>query len=77
MKETTLYIIFLLMTVSEKIFITVTSFVFRCWVGYYSFGLFKPKNPRDEINDFFLSYTRKYGIQRRVFDEKIRRSENQ
>ena len=36
------------MTVSEKMFITVTSFVFGCL-----FELFKPKNPRDEINDFF------------------------
>ena len=52
------------MTVSEKMFITVTSLVFGCCVSYYSFELFKPKNPRDEINDFFLRYTRKYSIQR-------------
>ena len=64
------------MTVSEKMFITVTSFVFGCCVGYYLFELFKPKNPRDEINDFFYVILENIAFSV-VFDEKIRRSENQ
>ena len=59
------------MTVSEKMFITVTSFVFGCL-----FELFKPKNPRDEINDFFKVILENIAFSV-VFDEKIRRSENQ
>ena len=70
MKQTTLHVIILLLTMSEKMFIIISSFVFGYCIGYYSFELLKRRNPKDEINDFILSYTRKKGIQRRVFDKK-------
>ena len=71
MKQTTLYVIILLLAMSEKMFIIVISFVFGYCIGYYSFELLKRRNTKDKINDFILSYNRKNGIQRRVFDKKI------
>ena len=76
MKQTTLYVIILLLTMSEKTFIIVSSFVFGYCIGYYSFDLLKRRNPKDEIYHFILSYNRKNGIQRRVFDKKIGTSQN-
>ena len=61
---------------SEKMFIIVSSFMFGYCIGYYSFELVKHRNTKDEINDFILSYNRKNGIQRRVFDKKIGTSQN-
>ena len=57
-------------------FIIVSSFTFGCCIGYYSFEFVKSRNPKYQINDFILSYNRKNGIQHRVFDKKIGRSEN-
>ena len=71
MKQTTLYVIILLLAMSEKMFIIVSSFVFGYCIRYYSFELLKRRNTKDKINDFILSYNRKNGIQRRVFDKKI------
>ena len=71
MKQTTLSVIILLLTMSQKMFIIISSFVFGYCIGYYSFELLKRRNPKDEINDFILSYNRKKGIQRRVFDKKL------
>ena len=65
------------MTMSEKMFIAVSSFMFGYCMGYYSFELIKPKNLRDEIDNFILSYIEKNGSQRRIFDKKIGRSEYQ
>ena len=45
--------------------------MFGYCIGYYSFELLKRRNTKDKINDFILSYNRKNGIQRRVFDKKI------
>lgn len=56
-KTVLLYIIMLLLIiVSEKVFIFVCSFLFGYGIGYYSFNLLRPKRPKDEIIDFFLSY---------------------
>ena len=62
MKQTTLYVIILLLAMSEKMFIIVSSFMFGYCIGYYSFELVKHRNTKDEINDFILSYNRKNGI---------------
>ena len=51
--------------------------MFGYCMGYYSFELIKPKNLRDEIDNFILSYIEKNGSQRRIFDKKIGRSEYQ
>ena len=59
MKQTTVYIIFLLMVMSKKMFIIVSSFLFGYCPGYYSFELVKSKNQKYEIHDFFLSYNKK------------------
>ena len=58
MKQTTVYIIFLLMVVSEKMFIIVSSFLFGYCVGYYSFELVESRNWKFKIHDFFLSYNK-------------------
>ena len=36
-----------------------------------TFDVFKYKNRKHEIHDFFLSCDKKYGMQRRVFNEKM------
>ena len=56
MKQTTVYIIFLGMVMSEKMFIIVSSFLFGYCIGYYSLELVKSKNWKYEIHYFFLSY---------------------
>ena len=50
--------------------------MFGYCIGYYSFDLLKRRNPKDEIYHFILSYNRKNGIQRRVFDKKVGTSQN-
>ena len=60
----------------EKTFIILSRFVFGYCTGYYSFELFKRGNPKDEINEFILSYNRKNDIQHRFFDKKIGTSQN-
>ena len=61
------------MIMSERMFIIVGAFLF----GYYSFKFMKSKNRKHEIHEFFLSYNKKYGMQCRLFDEKIGRDKNQ
>ena len=46
-------VIILLMSLSEDMFIFISSFVFGYCVGYYSYNFFKPKT-FDEIIDFIL-----------------------
>ena len=77
MKQNNVYIIFLLMIMSERMFIIVGAFLFGYCLGYYSFELMKYKNRKHEIHEFFLSYNKKYGMQCRLFDEKIGRDKNQ
>ena len=77
MKQNCVYIFFLLMFMTERMFIIIGAFLFGYCLGYYSFDLIKYKNRKHEIHEFFLSYDKKYGMQRRVFDEKIGRNKNQ
>ena len=77
MKHYTAYVIFLLMGMSETMFIIVDAFLFGYCLGYYSFKIFKYKNKKNEINDFFSSYNKKYGVRYGSFDEKTRHNKNQ
>ena len=77
MKQNNVYIIFLLMIMPERMLIIVGAFLFGYFLGHYSFELMKSKNRKHEIHEFFLSYNKKYGVQCRLFDEKIRRDKNQ
>ena len=74
MKQNNVYIFFLLMIMSERMFIIVGAFLFGYCLGYYSFELMKYKNRKNEIHEFFNI---KYGMQCRLFDEKIGRDKNQ
>ena len=65
------------MFMTERMFIIIGAFLFGYCLGYYSFDLIKYKNRKHEIHEFFLSYDKKYGMQRRVFDKKIGRNKNQ
>ena len=76
MKQTTVYIIFLGMVMSEKMFIIVSSFLFGYCVGYYSFELVKSKNRKYETHGFFLSYNKKNGKQCRIPNKTIGGNEN-
>ena len=49
------------MIMSEKMFVVVDAFVFGYSLGYYSFEIFKYKNPAEEIHECFLRYKEKYG----------------
>ena len=55
-------VIIFLMSLSEDMFIFISSFVFGYCVGYYSHNFFKPKSVKDEIIDFILRYNIKHGI---------------
>ena len=50
------------MSLSEKLFIIASSFVFGYCIGYYSYNFFKLEKPKDKTNDFILRYNIKYGI---------------
>ena len=62
MKQKFILTIFFLMSLSEKLFIIASSFVFGYYIGYYSYNFFKLKKPKDEINIFILRYNVKHGI---------------
>ena len=64
------------MFMTEKMFITIGPFLFGYRLSYYSFDIFKYKNRKHEIHEFFLSYDKKYGMQHRVFNEKNERNKN-
>ena len=61
---------------SEKMFVIVSSFLFGYCIGYHSFELVKSKNRKFEIHDFFLSYNKRNGIQRRITNKKFGGNEN-
>ena len=44
------------MVMSERMFVIVGAFLFGYCLGYYSFEVFKYKNKKHEINEFFSSY---------------------
>ena len=58
-------------------FVIIGAFLCGYCLGCYSCDLLKYKNRKHEIHVFFFSYDKKYGMQRRVFDEKIGRNKNQ
>ena len=62
------------MILTERIFIIAGAFLFGYCLGYY---LFEYQNRKHEMHEFFLSYNKKYGVQCRLFDEKIRRDKIQ
>ena len=72
MRQNILYLIFIVMIMSEKMFVVVDAFVFGYSLGYYSFEIFKYKNPAEEIHECFLRYKEKYGSQCRRSYEKTR-----
>ena len=76
MKHYTAYVIFLLMGMSVRMFLIVGAFLFGYCFGYYPFEIFKYKK-KHEINEFFSSYNKKYGVQHGSLDEKTRRNKNQ
>ena len=65
------------MVMSERIFIIVGAFLFGYCLDCYSFEIFRYKNKKHEINEFFSSYNKKYSVQYGSFDEKTRRNKNQ
>ena len=77
MKQYIVYVIFLLMVMSERMFVIVGAFLFGYCLGYYSFEIFKLKNKKHEINEFFSSYNQKYGVQYGFFGKKTRQNMNQ
>ena len=77
MKQYTVYVTFLFMVMSERMFVIVGTFLFGYCLGYYSFEIFKYKNKKHEINEFFSSYNKKYGTQYGFFGERTRQNKNQ
>ena len=67
------FIVILLMSLSEDMFIFVSSFVFGYCVGYYSYDFFEAKSVKDEIIDFILRCNIKHGI----VNKKNRTNKNQ
>ena len=76
MRQNILYVIFIVMIMSENMFVVVGAFVFGYCLGYYSFELFKYKNRAEEIHQCFLRYKEKYGSQCRRSCEKTRRNQS-
>ena len=58
MKYSILFMVFMMM-MSERVFV-VGAFLFGCNLGYYLFEIFKYKNKKCEIDDFFSNYSKKY-----------------
>ena len=58
----------LLTSLSEDMFIFISSSVFAYCVGYYLYNFFKPKSVKDEIIDFIL----RYNVKHRIFNKKNR-----
>ena len=63
----------LLISLSEDMFIFISSFMFGYCVSYYTYNVFKPKSVKDEIIDFILRYNIKHGI----VNKKSRTNKNQ
>ena len=65
------------MAMSERMFVIVGTFLFGYCLCYYSFEIFKYKNKKHEINEFFSRCNKKYGMQYGFFGEKTRQNKNQ
>ena len=59
------------MTMSEILFIVVSSFVFGYGFGYSLFDLIKSKYQKYEIDEFYLCYNKQNGTQRRISKKKL------
>ena len=59
------------MTMSEILFIVVSSFVFGYGFGYSLFDLIKSKYQKYEIDEFYLYYNKQNGTQRRISKKKL------
>ena len=59
------------MTLSEKMFIVASSFVFGYGVGYSLFDLIKSKYQKYEIDKFYLCYNKPNGTQSRISKKKL------
>ena len=70
MKQNCILIIFLLLFMTERMFIIIGASFLGYFLGYYSFDIFRYKNRKHETDDFFSSYNKKYGMQHRIFDPK-------
>ena len=63
-------IILVLMFVSQSMFLIIAVFLCGYCFDYYSFEIFKYKNQKSDIIDFFSSYNKKYGSKHGSFDRK-------
>ena len=48
------------MSMTERMFIIIDNFLLSYCLAYYSFDVFKYKNQRHQIDDFFSSYNKRY-----------------
>ena len=65
------------MFVSQSMFMIVAAFLFGYCFGYYLFEIFKYKNQKDDIIDFFFSsYNKKYGSKYGTFNKRNARDKN-
>ena len=62
------------MIMSEKMFVIVGAFLCGYCIGYYSFEIFKYENRKEEIQELFFSYNKKYASQYRLSYAKARRN---
>ena len=64
------------MIMSEQMFVLLGDFVFGYCARYYSFETLTYKNRKEESDEFFLMYNKKYGSQCTRSYEKTRRNQN-
>ena len=72
MKKCLLVILYLIF-INERMFMIITAFLVGYSFGYYLFEILRHKNSKDDIEDFFSSYNRKYGAMNRNFNKKTTR----
>ena len=58
-------VLLLILIMSEKICIALVAFLAGYIVGYNLFEVFKFRNKKDKIDDFFSSYKKKYSTSNR------------
>ena len=62
----------------EKMFQLIGAFAFCYCLGYYMFEILRYENQKEEINNFFFNYNKKYGPQQcRLSCEKNGKNQNQ
>ena len=54
----------------------VAAFLFGYCFGYYLFEIFKYKNQKDDIVEFFSSYNKKYGSKYGSFNKRNARDKD-